>query len=49
MARILVAFRQRNYPYFFTRFDDLKIKADPTQLTIATPTTELCKPLQEVR
>jgi hypothetical protein len=48
-ARILVAFRQRNYPYFFTRFDALNIKADPTQLTIAVPPTELCKPLREFR
>ena len=43
--RILVAFRRRNYAYFFTRFDALKIQADPSQLTIASDPKAMCKPL----
>jgi hypothetical protein len=46
--RILIAFRQRNYPYFFSRFDALKIEPDPTQLTIAGDPKAMCKPLQSV-
>jgi hypothetical protein len=47
MARILLRFRQRNYPYLFKRFDALHIRADPSQLTIAVSPTLLCKPLAQ--
>jgi hypothetical protein len=44
-ARILLRFRQLNYPYFFSRFDELGIRADRSQLTIAGDDSLLCKPL----
>jgi hypothetical protein len=44
-ARLFVRRRAENYPYFFTRFDALKIRPDPSQLTIARDPQALCKPL----
>src|SRR4051794_40170728 len=43
--RIFVRRRAQNYPYFFTRFDALKIRPDPTRLTIARDPQALCAPL----
>jgi hypothetical protein len=43
--RIFVRRRAQNYPYFFTRFDALKIRADPSHLTIARDPRALCAPL----
>src|SRR5256885_6738114 len=43
--RIFVRRRVQNYPYFFTRFDALKIRPDPGRLTIARDPQALCKPL----
>jgi hypothetical protein len=45
MARDLMRFRQRNYPYLFKRFDELHIRPDPSQLTIAVSPSLLCEPL----
>ena len=44
-ARIFVHRRAENYPYLFTRFDALKIRADSSQLTIARDPKALCAPL----
>jgi hypothetical protein len=44
-ARILLSFRQRNYPYLFKRFDALGIRPDRSQLTIAVSPTLLCQTL----
>ena len=44
-ARLLLRRRAENYPYFFTRFDALKIRADPRTLTIARDPKALCEPL----
>jgi hypothetical protein len=44
-ARILMRLRKLNYPYFFSRFDELGIRADRSQLTIAGDPKFLCKPL----
>jgi hypothetical protein len=44
-ARLFVRRRAENYPYFFTRFDALKIRPDASQLTIARDPQALCKPL----
>ena len=46
--RILVAFRQRNYPYFFSRFDALNFRPDASQLTIATDPKAMCRPLSKL-
>lgn len=46
-ARQLQERRQRNYSFFFKRFDDLGIKADASGLNISINTNELCKPLQK--
>jgi hypothetical protein len=43
--RIFVRRRAQNYPYFFTRFDALKIRPDPSRLTIARNPQALCAPL----
>jgi hypothetical protein len=43
--RIFVRRRMTNYPYFFTRFDALKIRPDASQLTIARDPKALCAPL----
>jgi hypothetical protein len=48
-ARVLRRRRLENYPYFFTRFDALKIRPDTTQLTIARDPKALCTPLQGSR
>jgi hypothetical protein len=47
-ARLFVRRRAENYPYFFTRFDELKIRPDSSQLTIARDPKALCEPLQRV-
>jgi hypothetical protein len=47
-ARVLVRRRADNYPYFFKRFDALKIRPDPNQITIAHDPKALCKPLEQV-
>jgi hypothetical protein len=44
-ARLYVRRRSENYPYFFKRFDELKIRPDPSQLTIARDPKALCEPL----
>jgi hypothetical protein len=44
-ARLFVRRRAENYPYFFTRFDALKIRPDASQLTIARDPKALCAPL----
>jgi len=44
-ARIFLRRRADNYPYLFKRFDELKIRSDPTQLTIARDPKALCQPL----
>jgi hypothetical protein len=46
-ARVLLRRRAENYPYFFTRFDALKIRPDASQLTIARDPKALCAPLTE--
>jgi hypothetical protein len=46
-ARLFVRRRAENYPYFFTRFDALKIPPDSSQLTIARDPQALCAPLVE--
>src|SRR5207244_8268738 len=46
--RIFVRRRVQNYPYFFTRFDALKIRPNPGRLTIARDPQALCKPLEQV-
>jgi hypothetical protein len=43
--RLFVRRRVQNYPYFFTRFDALKIRPDPSRLTIARDPQALCQPL----
>ena len=45
-ARVLQRRRAENYPYFFKRFDALKIAPDFGQLTIARDPKALCKPLE---
>jgi len=47
-ARVLLRRRADNYPYFFKRFDALKIRPDPSQITIARDPKALCKPLEQV-
>lgn len=44
-AQLMMNRRALNYAYFFTRFDELGIKPDYSQLTIGTDPSELCKPL----
>jgi hypothetical protein len=44
-ARIYLRRRQANYPYFFSRFDELGIHPDASKLTIAHDPHALCKPL----
>jgi hypothetical protein len=46
-ARSFVRRRQQNYPYFFRRFDALKIRPDATQLTIASDPHAMCAPLPD--
>ena len=47
-ARVFVRRRGDNYPYFFERFDALKIRPDFSHLTIARDPNALCKPLEQV-
>jgi hypothetical protein len=47
-ARIFVNRRSENYPYFFTRFDALRIRPDSSQLTIARNPKALCAPLESL-
>jgi hypothetical protein len=44
-ARIELHRRQLNYPYFFARFDELGIRPDASQLTVASDPRRLCDPL----
>jgi hypothetical protein len=44
-ARFMVRRRRLNYDYFFTRFDELKIKPDTSQLTVHFDPRRLCAPL----
>jgi hypothetical protein len=46
IARQYVTRRQRNYTYFFTRLDHLRIKPDASQLTLTTDPHALCSPLK---
>ena len=47
-ARTFVRRRADNYPYLFKRFDQLQIRPDPSQLTIARDPKALCKPLERL-
>jgi hypothetical protein len=47
VARQYLKRRRRNYPYFFTRLDQLRIKTDATQLTVAHDPQALCRPLEK--
>jgi hypothetical protein len=47
-ARVLVHRRADNYPYLFKRFDELKIRPDASQLTIARDPKALCEPLDRL-
>ena len=49
IARQYVTRRQRNYAYFFTRLDRLRIKPDASQLTLTTDPQALCGPLEIAR
>ena len=44
-ARGFLAGRQANYPYFFTRFDALKIRPDSSSFTLRANPKALCAPL----
>jgi hypothetical protein len=44
MARQFIVRRHRNYAYFFTRLDALRIRPDASQLTITNDPQALCKP-----
>lgn len=46
VARQYVARRQRNYVYFFTRLDRLRIAPDASQLTLSMDPRALCAPLE---
>lgn len=46
-ARTFLRRRADNYPYLFKRFDQLKIRPDSSQLTIARDPRALCEPLPE--
>src|SRR5947209_4190165 len=46
VARQYLKRRQRNYPYFFTRLDQLRIQPDASQLPIAHDPRALCAPLK---
>jgi hypothetical protein len=48
-ARLFLKYRKLNYPYFFTRFDTLKIAPDRSKLTLNVDPNELCKPLRTRR
>ena len=45
IARQYVARRQRNYAYFFTRLDRLRVPPDASQLTLTTDPRALCAAL----
>jgi hypothetical protein len=42
LARGYLAGRQKNYPYFFTRFDELGIRPDRTHYTLSADPKTLC-------
>jgi hypothetical protein len=46
IARQYVVRRQRNYAYFFTRLDRLRIAPDASQLTLTTDPRAMCAPLE---
>ena len=46
-ARLFVRRRQLNYPFFFARFDELRIRPDYSLMTIAADPKALCAPLQQ--
>lgn len=46
IARQYVARRERNYPYFFTRLNRLRVAPDASQLTLTTNPQALCAPLE---
>ena len=45
-ARFMLRRRRFNYDYFFKRFDELKIKADGSGITVQVDPRRLCSPLQ---
>ena len=47
VARQYLTRRKRNYAYFFTRLDQLRIAPDASQLTITHDPQDLCRPLIE--
>ena len=48
LARMFVNRRQFNYDYMFTRFDQLRIAPDETQLTVRPNDKLLCEPLDQL-
>ena len=44
-AQLMINRRALNYTYFFTRFDQLRIRPDYSQQTIRVDQFDLCKPL----
>lgn len=44
-ARHYLTVRQKNYPYLFTRFDELDIRPDSSKLTLSVNPKALCVPL----
>jgi hypothetical protein len=44
-ARSDLQMRQTNYPYFFDRFDELRIGPDARELTVSIDPKRLCGPL----
>ncbi len=44
-ARAELRLRQENYPYFFSRFDELRIAPDRSELTVKVDPNRLCGPL----
>ncbi len=47
-ARLYVDRRKLNYEYFFTRFDELRISPDESQLTVRPNDERLCQPLEPI-
>jgi hypothetical protein len=46
VARNAVERRRRNYAYFFTRMDALRVEPDPSRMTITTDYKAMCEPLK---
>ena len=48
LARGFVNRRKFNYEYMFTRFDQLRIARDESQLTVRPNDKLLCEPLEQI-